>query len=65
MAPKREHTKKKKPTRQASLSGKPVIEVRGKLGKAQKSKKRKIKKTEGSTVDFYESKVEDREKTTR
>ena len=55
---------KKRPTRQASLLRKPVIEVKGKLGKAQKSRKRKLKKTNPSTVDFYEVKVDDREKTT-
>ena len=57
---------KKRPTRQASLLKKPVIEVRGKLGKAQKSKKRKIKKIGASSAEFYEAKVDgDREKTTR
>lgn len=68
MGPREGHQKssgKKKPTRQASLLKKPVIEVKGKLGKAQKSKKRKIKKIESSTVDFYEDKVEDRDKTLR
>lgn len=57
---------KKKPTRQASLLRKPVIEVRGRLGKAQKSKKKKLKKIGASSADFYEAKVDgDREKTTR
>jgi len=50
--------KKGKPRRQPSLLRKPVIEVRGKLGKAQKSKKKKIKKVGSSTIDFYEAKVE-------
>ena len=57
---------KKKPTRQASLQRKPVIEVKGKLGKAQKSRKKKIKKIVPSTADYYEDKVDgDREKTVK
>lgn len=49
---------KKKPTRQPSLLKKPVIEVRGKLGKPQKSKKRKSKQAITSSVDFYETFVD-------
>ncbi|XP_067931732.1 coiled-coil domain-containing protein 137-like [Watersipora subatra] len=58
--------RKGKPTRQPSLLKKPVIKVSGKLGKAQKSKKRKIKKMCSSTVEFYEPHTDnERNRTTR
>jgi len=46
--------KPRKPRRQASLLKKPLIEVKGKIGKPQKSRKKKIKKVFTSSVDAYE-----------
>lgn len=56
---------KQRTTRLPSLLKKPVIEVRGQIGKIPKSKKRKVKGVYSSSVDFYEDRVDSDKKKIR